>query len=38
MPAFKDRYSDREVLYLIAFFQSKWPDEIYDRWHQHHIQ
>lgn len=32
MPAFKDTLSDKEIDQAIAFFQSKWPDEIYDRW------
>lgn len=34
MPPFGDRLSDQEVLAAIAYFQSKWPDDIYDAWHQ----
>ncbi|MBT8435362.1 MAG: cytochrome c [Gammaproteobacteria bacterium] len=38
MPAFGDELSNQEVLALIAFFQSKWPDEVYNVWHEHHMQ
>ncbi len=38
MPAFENRYTDQEILALIAYFQSKWPDKIYDIWHQNHVQ
>ena len=29
MPAFGDKLSDQDVLAVIAYFQSKWPDEVY---------
>ena len=32
MPGFEDRLSAAEIDSVIAFFQSKWPDEIYERW------
>ena len=32
MPAFEGRLSAAEIDSIIAFFQSKWPDEIYARW------
>ena len=32
MPAFKDVLSRGEVLAIIAYFQSLWPDEIYRAW------
>jgi hypothetical protein len=32
MPAFKDRLTDDEIETLIAFFQSKWPDDVYQKW------
>ena len=32
MPGFEDRLSAAEIDSVIAFFQSKWPDEIYQRW------
>jgi len=38
MPAFDDKLSDQEVLALIAFFQSKWPDEVYKVWHDRNMQ
>ena len=38
MPAFGDKLSDQEVLALIAFFQSKWPDEVYQVWQQRFMQ
>lgn len=37
MPAFGKQYSDQQILALIAYFQSRWPDEIYDVWHQNHM-
>ncbi len=38
MPPFGDKLSDQEVLAVIAFFQSKWPDQIYAGWHQRFMQ
>lgn len=32
MPAFEDRLNAGQIDAIIAFFQSKWPDEIYTRW------
>jgi len=32
MPAFEGRLTPREIDSVIAFFQSQWPDEIYQRW------
>ena len=38
MPAFGDKLSDQDVLAVIAFFQSKWPDEVYKVWHDRNMQ
>jgi mono/diheme cytochrome c family protein len=38
MPGFGDKLDDQQILALIAFFQSKWPTEIYDSWHNRHMQ
>jgi len=38
MPPFGDKLSDQEVLAAIAFFQSRWPDKVYDVWHQRFMQ
>ncbi|MDH3635019.1 MAG: cytochrome c [Gammaproteobacteria bacterium] len=38
MPAFVDKLSDQEVLAVIAYFQSKWPDEVYKVWHDRNMQ
>lgn len=32
MPAFGDQLFDQEIDALIAFFQSKWPDDVYRKW------
>jgi len=32
MPGFEGRLNAAEINSIIAFFQSKWPDEIYRRW------
>ncbi len=32
MPAFEGKLDAAEIDAVIAFFQSKWPDEIYQRW------
>lgn len=32
MPAFNDVLARREVLAIIAYFQSLWPDEVYRAW------
>ena len=38
MPPFGDKFSDQQVLSLIAYFQSKWPDQLYARWHETFMQ
>lgn len=38
MPPFGDQLSDPEVLALIAYFQSRWPDEVYRVWHERFMQ
>ncbi len=38
MPPFGDKLSDQDVLAMIAYFQSKWPDEIYQAWHDRNMQ
>ena len=38
MPPFADKLSDQDVLAVIAYFQSKWPDEIYAGWHDRNMQ
>jgi len=38
MPPFADQLSDQQVLAVIAYFQSKWPDELYQAWHQRFMQ
>lgn len=38
MPPFGDRLSNEQVLALIAYFQSHWPDEIYQVWHERYMQ
>jgi len=38
MPPFGDRLSNGEILALIAYFQSKWPNEIYRAWHGRFLQ
>jgi len=32
MPPFKGKLSDTEIDQVIAFFQSKWPDDLYQKW------
>ena len=32
MPGFADKLNDNEKLAVIAYFQSYWPDEIYQHW------
>jgi mono/diheme cytochrome c family protein len=32
MPPWKDRLSDQEINDIIIWFQSKWPDELYQAW------
>ena len=34
MPAWKDKLSDDEINDIIAWFQSKWSDEIYSAWYE----
>ena len=38
MPAFGDQLNNEQVLALIAYFQSHWPDEIYRVWHDRFMQ
>ena len=38
MPPFSDKLSNEEVLAVIAYFQSKWSDEVYEIWHQRFMQ
>ena len=38
MPPFADKLSDQDVLAVIAYFQSKWPDQIYTSWHDRNMQ
>jgi mono/diheme cytochrome c family protein len=38
MPAFADKLSDQDILAVIAYFQSKWPDKIYASWHYRNMQ
>ena len=38
MPPFADKLSDQDVLAVIAYFQSRWPDETYTRWHERYMQ
>ena len=38
MPPFADKLSDQDVLAVIAYFQSKWSDEIYTGWHDRNMQ
>ena len=32
MPAFKDKLSEQQIDLAIAYFQSKWPDDLYAKW------
>lgn len=32
MPAWKDKLSDEQIDDVIAWFQSRWPDEVYQAW------
>ncbi len=32
MPPFKEKLSDQDMDAVIAYFQSKWPDDIYRKW------
>ncbi|MCP4429539.1 MAG: thioredoxin fold domain-containing protein [Gammaproteobacteria bacterium] len=32
MPAFKGKLSEQDIKQVIAFFQSKWPDDVYQQW------
>jgi mono/diheme cytochrome c family protein len=38
MPGFGGQLDDQQILALIAYFQSKWPDETYRAWHNRHMQ
>ncbi len=32
MPSFKEKLSEAEILSIIAYFQNKWPPEVYEAW------
>lgn len=32
MPSFESKLSDQNIKHIIAYFQSKWPDNIYQQW------
>jgi len=32
MPPFKDKLSSQDIDRVIAYFQSKWPDDLYQKW------
>lgn len=32
MPSFESKLSDQDINNIIAYFQSKWPDKIYQQW------
>ena len=34
MPPWKEKLSERDMIDLIAWLQTKWPKEIYQRWQQ----
>lgn len=34
MPAWKEKLDDEEIAAIIAWFQSKWPDEVYAAWYR----
>lgn len=34
MPAWKDKLTEAEIIDVMAWFQSKWSDEIYQLWYQ----
>ena len=34
MPAWQGKISDQEITAVIAWFQSKWPKEVYDAWYE----
>ena len=38
MPGFGGQLDDQQILAVIAYFQSKWADEIYRAWHNRHMQ
>ncbi len=38
MPPFGDKLSNAEVLAMIAYFQSKWPAQLYREWHERFMQ
>ncbi len=34
MPAWRDKLSNEEIEAIIAWFQSKWPDQVYGAWYR----
>ena len=38
MPGFGDQLDDQQILASTAYFQSKWPEGIYQAWHNRHMQ
>lgn len=38
MPPWKDKLTDEQIRDIIAWFQAKWPDEIYAAWYRNEQQ
>ncbi len=34
MPAWREKLSDEEIAAIIAWFQSRWPDQVYSAWYR----
>jgi len=34
MPAWRDRLTDEQIDDIIAWFQSQWPNQVYNAWYQ----
>ena len=34
MPAWKDKLSEAEIAAIVAWFQSQWPQPVYDAWYE----
>lgn len=34
MPAWRDKLTDEEIEAIIAWFQSRWPDQVYTAWYR----
>jgi mono/diheme cytochrome c family protein len=37
MPAWGEKLNDEEIVAVIAWFQSKWPEQIYDVWQRREL-